>query len=534
MKQYETMELTFEGKEPEGSHAVVDVTGVFCHMEDNRKVTVKGFYAGNGEYKVRFLPEAEGEYTWTVSGLVTGNGSFTAEPCTDKGSTDHGHGIVRAEGSYFHYADGNWFYPFGTTVYALAHQSDDILNETIDTLEHSPFNKVRMCVFPKHYHYNHNEPRFYPFEKRADGSWDVDHPYSAFWDDLEHTMERLARLDIQVDLILFHPYDRWGFASMPQKDNLTYLDYLLRRFAAYPNLWWSLANEYDLCRSKSLEDWYEIEEFVAENDPFHHLESCHNCLGYWDASRPNITHESLQIKTLGFLDTEIRENGKPVSVDECRYEGDIEESWGNLSAQVMTQRFWEAATQGAYCTHGETYLDRSVSNPDDAVLWWAKGGQLKGQSPARIQFLKDLVESFPGPLHAAEDGWAEYNRIAELPDAEFEKAMASIPNDVLQFLKSRHRMDPRQIERMTAGEHRFVGHVGDDVYLFYYETQCLSRANISLPEGGKYRIEIIDTWNMTRSTVVENVGGDLLVTMPGREYMAILATKMPEEIRMIG
>ena len=37
-------------------------------------------------------------------------------------------------------------------------------------------------------------------------------------------------MGIQVDLILFHPYDRWGFAAMSQHDNLVYLDYLLRRF----------------------------------------------------------------------------------------------------------------------------------------------------------------------------------------------------------------------------------------------------------------------------------------------------------------
>ena len=58
-----------------------------------------------------------------------------------------------------------FYYPFGTTVYALAHQEESIIEETLDTLKNSPFNKVRMCVFPKHCQYNNNEPRFYPFEK---------------------------------------------------------------------------------------------------------------------------------------------------------------------------------------------------------------------------------------------------------------------------------------------------------------------------------------------------------------------------------
>ena len=33
---------------------------------------------------------------------------------------------------------------------------------------------------------------------------------------------------------------------------------------------------------------------------------------------------------------------------------------------------------------------------------------------------------------------------------------------------------------------------------------------------------------------MENVSGKILVTLPGREYMAVLATKMPEEVRMMG
>lgn len=40
-------------------------------------------------------------------------------------------------------------------------------------------------------------------------------------------------------------------ATMPREDNLIYLDYLIRRLAAFPNVWWSLANEYDLCGAKT-------------------------------------------------------------------------------------------------------------------------------------------------------------------------------------------------------------------------------------------------------------------------------------------
>lgn len=41
---------------------------------------------------------------------------------------------------------------------------------------------------------------------------------------------------------------------------------------------------------------------------------------------------------------------------------------------------------------GETYLS------DDDVLWWAKGGKLKGKSPERIAFLRELMESLPSAI----------------------------------------------------------------------------------------------------------------------------------------
>ena len=58
-------------------------------------------------------------------------------------------------------------------------------------------------------------------------------------------------------------------------ENSTWIT-LLRRLSAYPFIWWSLANEYDLMFNRTMEDWYEIEEFVAANDCYGHLLSNHN------------------------------------------------------------------------------------------------------------------------------------------------------------------------------------------------------------------------------------------------------------------
>ena len=41
---------------------------------------------------------------------------------------------------------------------------DALEEQTLETLKTAGFNKMRMCVFPKDYIFNKNEPVHYPFE----------------------------------------------------------------------------------------------------------------------------------------------------------------------------------------------------------------------------------------------------------------------------------------------------------------------------------------------------------------------------------
>ena len=305
MKQYDLFELIWKAQAPENSDVKADLQADFLY-EDGEIVKVKGFYAGAETYKVRFLPVKTGKIMWKISGIINEEGTEFCEP------NENGTGLVKAVGTHFEYQNGKRFASFGTTIYALAHQEKDLIEETFASLAAAPFNKVRHCMFPKHYDYNHNEPQYYPFEKKEDGSWDTEHPCFAYWDHMEEIINRLGAMGIQSDLILFHPYDRWKFSEMNMEENLSYLDYLLRRFSAIPYIWWSLANEYDLCFAKSLDDWHTIEQYVHDNDPFGHLLSNHNCFQFYDFSRENITHCSLQSCAMHRAPEFMEKYGKPV------------------------------------------------------------------------------------------------------------------------------------------------------------------------------------------------------------------------------
>ena len=420
------------------------------------------------------------------------------------------HGIVQAEGTHFRYADGTWYYPFGTTVYALAHQTDELIRQTFATLAETPFNKIRMCVFPKHFDYNSNEPVFFAFEKTG-GKWDVHKPCPVFWERLESYIRRLDEMGIQCDLILFHPYDHWGFSRLPREEALVYLEYAARRLSAFPNVWWSLANEYDLLEYQK-EDWECFARFLHENDGYHHLLSNHEIITPWDFSNPDTTHICHQTGEVLKAAEWIQEYQKPLMIDETGYEGNIPFGWGNLSAFELVNRFWTVCVQGGYCTHGETCLN------DEEVLWWSKGGRLVGQSPERIRFLKNIIEGLPGPLEAAGHIWTEEEfRVRKEKMTEEER---KIPINRLML-----GLSWEQAKVILNVDRELEGHCGEMAYIKYYARHCTSIGKMELPKQYSYDIEVIDVWEMTRMKIMDGVSGEVRITLPGKEGIAVLAMR---------
>lgn len=161
-------------------------------------------------------------------------------------------------------------------------------------------------------------------------------------------------------------------------------------------------------------------------------------------------------------------------VDECGYEGDIDWGWGNLTAEELVRRCWEGAVRGGYVQHGETYLD------DAEELWWSKGGRLVGDSPERVAFLREVVRESPtGVLDPLDSDW-----------------------DV-----------PR-------------GGVRGEYEILYFGFNRPRFRDVTLPAGGRFAVDVIDTWGMTVRRVAESASDHLRVDLPGLPYQAIRLTRV--------
>lgn len=511
-----TYELTLAG--PAGGNPFLDVELRAVFRQGERQVRVSGFYDGDGAYKIRFLPDATGRWSFETksnSPALDGvSGEFEVGP-----AKAGEHGPVRvADQFHFRYADGMSFKPIGTTAYVWNHQGQALEQRTLATLAEAPFNKIRMCVFPKHYRYNENEPEFYPFpvlEKGRSGwdgsfigadkyGWRFDFERFApeFFRHLEMRIADLQRLGIEADLIVFHPYDRWGFSRMSAEQDDRCLRYLVARLAAFPNVWWSLANEYDLMPQKSLADWDRFIEIIAQSDPYQHLRSIHNCFGFYDHGKPLITHCSVQRPDPARIALWREQYGKPVCVDECCYEGNIAEAWGNIPGREMVHRFWDGTINGGYVTHGET-----IRHEGD-VIWWAKGGTLEGEAVPRLHFLKSIMDQVPerglepirdtGPFRIMLMGGMDKVTLQEL-------------------IAGRRDEDGPPVNFWFSGAcdpHR--------LYLIYFGANQPGEVSVGVPKDETYEAHLIDTWEMTDTVISPAVKRGDMLSITAKPYQALL------------
>jgi hypothetical protein len=348
-----------------------------------------------------------------------------------------------------------------------------------------------MLVFPQNVDFKKSvPPTLFPFEGKPRKDWDFARFNPAFFQKLEKRVTQLGQIGVEADVILFNPYGKaWGFDTMDAATDERYLRYIVARLGACHNVWWSLANEYDFLRTKTEADWDRFFQIVQEADPYGHLRSIHNGYFIYDNRRPWVTHASIQNgmaaeepgRAMLYRDVW----RKPVVFDEVKYEGTENYRWGQLTGQEMVQRFWAGAVAGTYVQHGECYL-----NTNDTFLSY--GGVLRGESPARIAFLRKILEA--GPAGGID------------------------PIDYYQ--------DPR------------MGGKRGEYYLLYFGQEAPANWTFSIyrdgiVEGMQFQVDVIDTWAMTITPVeglftakhkdryVFSDKDNRAVSLPGKPYIAL-------------
>lgn len=401
-EQWGLYEIELKG--PTNGNPFVDVHYAAVFDNGNTQVEVPGFYDGEGVYRVRFSPDTQGEWRyetranrWELTGKT---GRFMVTP-PGKGN----HGPVRVHNTYhFAYADGTPFKQIGTTIYNWLDTPLEVQEETLKTLATSPFNKARMLITQQPAPYmNKYPPTLWPFEGKPPRDWDFTRFNPGFFRHYETRLGQLRDLGIEADLILFNPYGKWGFETMDAEGDDRYVRYVVARFGAYRNVWWSLANEYDFLRTKTDADWNRLGTLLQQGDPHDRLRSIHNGTLLFDHGKPWVTHVSMQnglaVETPGSAELYRDVWRKPVVYDEVKYEGDAKYRWADLTGFDLVHRFWCGTAGGTYVGHGDYF----TAVEEDT--WTSFGGKMSGQSAPRLAFLRKILEAGPADGLDPIDKW---------------------------------------------------------------------------------------------------------------------------------
>ncbi len=457
VEQWGLFEIALAG--PAEGNPFVDVRLDAVFDNGSQQVKVAGFYDGDGIYRIRFMPTTQGKWRyrteanrWPLTGKM---GEFTA---TAPGPGNHG--PVRVHNRFhFAYADGKPYRQVGTTIYNWIDTPDTVQEETLRTLAASPFNKARMLLTqqPTPYRKEFAPPRW-PYVGQPPHAWDYTRFNPAFFQHYETRLAQLRDLGIEADIILFNPYGQFGFESLDAAADERFVRYVVARFGAFRNVWWSLANEYDFLRTKTEADWDQIGRTVAAADPYGHLLSIHNGHLLFDHRQPWVTHASVQdgqaLETVGAARIYRDAFRKPVVFDEIKYEGDAKFRWADLDGFGMVHRFWVATLSGTYAGHGDYF------NTVDEDTWTSFGGKISGQSVPRLAFLRQLMEAGPAGGIEPIDSW----------------------------------MDPGMAGQMGSYYLHYFGRQAPTTWTFQLYRD-------ELVEGARFRVEVIDVWDMTITPV---------------------------------
>lgn len=466
VEQWQVFELSVKGPEVRNPYADVNLSATFYRGIE--KFNIKGFYGGDDIYKIRFMPKEKGIWKYiTTSNICELDKKSGKFKCTSPSNVNHGPVKLLTQ-FHFSYEDGSSYYPVGTTLYCWELENYE---ETLQSLKGTGINKVRYMPFP----HRGNKLPIKPFEGK-EHEWNFYKPNPAFWQMIDQSVIDLGKLGIQADFILFHPYDRkqYGLDKMNDDERKFYLEYVVARLSAYQNVWWSMANEFDLI-DESTEYWNKLGQIVSKADPYGHMHSIHGLPGTkYDWHQPWATHVSYQIskdatelKDLHKLRTAY---GKPVLLDEYGYEGNAGAYWGKLSGEKELRRHWTSIIQGCYATHGESW------GPEN--YFW-KGGTPMGESFKRISWMGKEI---------------------------FENSQKPVPSGFTN------------IDSVSAGS-------ADDYFIYYFGDKKISSAQFNLPLGKKFQVDVIDTWNMT-VTEAGKFQGSFEIQLLNKPFIAVRMTEV--------
>lgn len=261
------------------------LTGEFFAPSGKTKL-LDGFYDGDDTWRLRFVPDEEGEWRYLLRGegveiLQEGKISCTA-------ASRRGFIRIHPQNPFtFATGDGTAFFPMGDTCYGLFDDSpitDQLRAEYLETRRAQHFNFVRISVGHSHDRAQ-KDPAYWAWGGTAQEP-DLDRFNPVFFRNFDKLLLQMRESGMNAELLLLNFY-RKPFTDTtlwtPERER-RWLRYLLARYAAFDNIFmWTLSNEYETHPDGRYRldipgdiDWAkETARFIKRHDPYNHPVTVH-------------------------------------------------------------------------------------------------------------------------------------------------------------------------------------------------------------------------------------------------------------------
>ncbi len=251
-----------------------------------RAVMVEGFYDGQDTWRLRFVPDEEGEWRYRLRGEAVELHEEGRLRCTAPRTS----GFIRIhpENPYaFAYASGAPFFPMGDTSYGF-YSDTSITPELRDAYlrkrRAQRFNFVRMGVVHSPTHWE-SDPAYWPWGGTSQAP-DLDRLNPRYFAGLDAVLTEMMAAGMNAELIVLNFYQP-PFTDpnvWTQERERRWLRYLLARYAGFSNVFlWTISNEYETHPNGAYRldfpddpDWVKATaRFIKEHDPYRHPVTVH-------------------------------------------------------------------------------------------------------------------------------------------------------------------------------------------------------------------------------------------------------------------
>jgi hypothetical protein len=241
----------------------LEFQGVFTHVSSGRKVTQLGFYAGGNVWKIYFMPDELGEWTFKTESsdadLSGKTGSFLSIP------SDHP-GRLLSDGNRWKFSDSGEYVSPMILATREWFKATETKNGIGDFIRWADEKAGSMIIGTTLTYFNHKQDEM-PYLKGQEGIYfNIE-----MWDRLNSHYDALRDCGMGFYIMFFSDDEEspnlYNIKAQ-SKEEIRLFRYAVARFSAYPMVMWDTGIDIGEYRNNSWIDWFV--DWFLKHDPWKH------------------------------------------------------------------------------------------------------------------------------------------------------------------------------------------------------------------------------------------------------------------------